>query len=569
MKQGSLTSTILGVMLVLILLSSGLATFAIANLAYSLGDARAINASGSLRMQSYRLMFFANSGSPETQQKVQQFEQTLYSPELEHAVSWSAPKALSDQYHLVEKKWQIMKGYIEHENAREYAASLKNFVSTIDLLVREMEHHAEFKLKILAVSQLIGLGLMLVVALIAVRYTRKRVVMPLQQMMRSAQSISRGQFELAMPKTEYIELTALSDALQGTARELSALYHNLEHQVAEKTQALTQAHNELSFLYQSLVILHTRPVDHLTLADALSELRQHQQLQHIRLVLKYDDGSEDIVTDEAGWPASAQVDYRYPLKFDSTELGFLDIIDHHSPNQALLNNYAMMLARSILIHNAVEQRQQLALMEERSIIARELHDSLGQVLSFLKIQISLLRKAITKGHDKATVEQQLNEINEGINTAYLQLRELLSTFRLTIKEPNLSGALEGMLTPLRAQSQAEITLDYRLPSQQLGANQHIHILQLTREATLNAIKHAKASHISICCYSADDGMLEITISDDGIGLTHLKEREQHFGIGIMHERAAKLAGEVEFTSNNKGGTTVCLRFPPQEISSYE
>ncbi len=69
MKRGSLTSTILGLMLTLILLSSGLATFAIINLSYSLGDARAINASGSLRMQSYRLMFYANSGSEEALQK--------------------------------------------------------------------------------------------------------------------------------------------------------------------------------------------------------------------------------------------------------------------------------------------------------------------------------------------------------------------------------------------------------------------------------------------------------------------------------------------------------------------
>lgn len=70
MKRGSLTSKILGLMLVLILLSSSLAIFAIINLSYSLGDAKAINASGSLRMQSYRLMFYANSGSQAAQKKL-------------------------------------------------------------------------------------------------------------------------------------------------------------------------------------------------------------------------------------------------------------------------------------------------------------------------------------------------------------------------------------------------------------------------------------------------------------------------------------------------------------------
>ncbi|WP_351125107.1 histidine kinase, partial [Shewanella sp. T24-MNA-CIBAN-0130] len=111
-----------------------------------------------------------------------------------------------------------------------------------------------------------------------------------------------------------------------------------------------------------------------------------------------------------------------------------------------------MLTRSITIHNATEQRQQLALLEERAVIARELHDSIGQLLSFLKIQVSLLRKSLAHSCRSPEVEGQLTEINEGVSTAYVQLRELLSTFRLTIKEPNLSQAIEVMLDQLRHQT---------------------------------------------------------------------------------------------------------------------
>ncbi len=178
MKNGSLTSTILGLMLTLILLSSGLATFAIINLTYSLGDARAINASGSLRMQSYRLMFYANSGSEESEGKIKEFENTLYSEALKRSVVWYSPQELEDQYRLVVEKWQVMKSYIEDENSRLYAASLKDFVDTIDLLVLETELHAAFKLKILATSQIFGLGLMLFIAFLAVRFTKKKVVTP-------------------------------------------------------------------------------------------------------------------------------------------------------------------------------------------------------------------------------------------------------------------------------------------------------------------------------------------------------------------------------------------------------
>jgi two-component system nitrate/nitrite sensor histidine kinase NarQ len=59
-------------------------------------------------------------------------------------------------------------------------------------------------------------------------------------------------------------------------------------------------------------------------------------------------------------------------------------------------------------------------------------------------------------------------------------------------------------------------------------------------------------------------MVVISVEDNGIGLAHIKERDQHFGIGIMHERASRLSGMVEFSSNASGGTSVVLTFPPQQ-----
>ncbi|BCV67648.1 two-component system sensor histidine kinase NarQ [Shewanella carassii] len=564
MKRGSLTSTILGLMLTLILLSSGLATFAIINLSYSLGDARAINASGSLRMQSYRLMFYANSGSEEALQKIREFENTLYSDALVRSMDWSSPARLGQQYQLVINKWKVMKYYIEQEDSRNYAISLKDFVDTIDLLVLEMEHHAAFKLRLLAVSQIVGLGLMLLIAFIAVRFTKRKVVVPLQQMMESANTISKGNFAVEMPKTEYIELSALSDALDSTVQELATLYGNLETQVKEKTLALTRANRELKFLYDNLVMLHSGKLNYDVMRQSLIQLQEYEHLQHLRLIIQQDeDAMEVIATDEGNWPQSGQT-MQFPLKFEQQELGFLEVFGEHDINVPLFENFTIMLARSIVIHNATEQRQQLALLEERAVIARELHDSLGQLLSFLKIQISLLRKGLDQSCKSPAVTQQLEELNEGVTTAYAQLRELLSTFRLTVKEPNLRNALEAMLEQLSSQTETELELNYRLPPQLLAAHQHIHILQLTREATLNAIKHANASRICISCEKNSDNMVVISVSDNGIGLAHIKERDQHFGIGIMHERASRLSGTVEFSSNASGGTNVVLTFPPQQ-----
>lgn len=563
MKRGSLTSKILGLMLVLILLSSSLSTFAIINLSYSLGDAKAINASGSLRMQSYRLMFYANSGSDAAQDKITEFENTLYSDTLKPSDSWFSPRKIADQYQLVIDKWLVMRYYIEQENSRDYVASLKDFVDTIDLLVLEMEHHAAFKLRLLAASQILGLSVMLIIAFVAVRFTKKKVVIPLQKLMESANTISKGNFEIEMPETEYIELTALTHALQKTAKELAMLYGDLESQVAEKTLALTRANNELAFLYDNLLTLNANKLDYKALKAALNQLKGYESLDYLRLIIQYPEQELEVIEADGGWPEVTQNSTRFPLQFEQANLGYLELIADQTPNIALFNNFAIMLTRSIVIHNATEQRQQLALMEERGVIARELHDSLGQVLSFLKIQISLLRKNLDHSCRNPTVEAQLTEINEGVSTAYVQLRELLSTFRLTIKEPDLKSALEAMLEQLRTKTSIKITLDYKLAPQWLEAKQHIHILQITREATLNAIKHAEASLINIHCYKDDESMVNIDVCDNGIGIGHLKERDQHFGIGIMHERASKLSGKVVFSDNE------ISRFKPATATTIE
>ncbi|WP_137225611.1 nitrate/nitrite two-component system sensor histidine kinase NarQ [Shewanella sp. MEBiC00475] len=563
--RGSLTSTIFSLMLILILLSSSLAVFSIVNLSFSLGDAKGINASGSLRMQSYRLLLYTNVGGNNPNKKIIEFENTLSSEALTRSLAWYSPKELSDQYLLVIDKWKVMKSYIEEGNTQEYSKSLTGFVDTIDTLVLKMELFAALKLKLLVIGQIIGLSILLVIAFFAVVFTRKRVVKPLQLLMDSAAKISKGNFKVEMPKTGYIELTALGNALQKTAAELASLYEDLEDQVNEKTLALTRANNELNFLYDNLIMLHADKLDYKALQSAINQLKYYENLTYLRLVIEHDDGTKDIINAEGGWPTdNLSESVHFPLLIEQTQLGYLDVISNKPLNNILFKNFSMMLTRSITIHNATEQRQQLALLEERSVIARELHDSIGQLLSFLKIQVSLLSKSLDNSCRSPEVEEQLLGINEGVSIAYVQLRELLSTFRLTIKEPNLGQAIEVMLDQLRHQTNIDIQLNYKLSPHLLEAKQHIHILQLVREATLNAIKHAKPAHIVVDCQLTENDMITISICDDGIGVSHLAERDQHFGIGIMHERANKLNGVVSFNSNQNGGTTVTLSFPPQQ-----
>ncbi|WP_254487262.1 histidine kinase, partial [Salmonella enterica] len=90
----------------------------------------------------------------------------------------------------------------------------------------------------------------------------------------------------------------------------------------------------------------------------------------------------------------------------------------------LLNSVSTMLGRGLYYNQAHKQFQQLLLMEERATIDRELHDSLAQVLSYLRIQLTLLKRAIPEDNDGA--QSIMADISRALNDAYRQLRELLT-----------------------------------------------------------------------------------------------------------------------------------------------
>ncbi len=102
-------------------------------------------------------------------------------------------------------------------------------------------------------------------------------------------------------------------------------------------------------------------------------------------------------------------------------------------------------------------------------------------------------------------------------------------------------------------------LDNNLSSMALDAHQQVHLIQLIREATINAIKHADATRISIKC-NESDGDVVVTIEDDGVGFEHSNAKLNHYGMSIMQERAARLNGELTIDASPKTGCKVTLKY---------
>lgn len=86
------------------------------------------------------------------------------------------------------------------------------------------------------------------------------------------------------------------------------------------------------------------------------------------------------------------------------------------------------------------------------------------------------------------------------------------------------------------------------------------MLQIIREAVVNAIKHANASEIAVSCVTAPDGNHTVFIRDNGIGIGDPTEPEGHYGLNIMRERAERLGGTLSFSQPSGGGTLVSISF---------
>ena len=229
-----------------------------------------------------------------------------------------------------------------------------------------------------------------------------------------------------------------------------------------------------------------------------------------------------------------------------------------------MSSTADQLALSQSLKSEEEQVRRLALMHERTVIARELHDSLAQALSYLKIQVTRLHKGIEK-NDRATIDDVSSELREGLNSAYRQLRELLTTFRLKVDGSGLYSALQTTVKQLTEQSNMVVHLDYRLNNIPLVPHEEIHLLQIIREASQNAVNHSQGSevHISLSQPSGQD--VELKITDDGIGLPENAEKVNHYGLAIMQERSRNLGGEIKISRLESGGTEVCFTFTPDYL----
>ena len=264
-----------------------------------------------------------------------------------------------------------------------------------------------------------------------------------------------------------------------------------------------------------------------------------------------------------------------PLRSCGATVGTLDLLyesecDLPAHSMPLLGATGELIG--VAIANARRTREILraSLMSERQSMANEVHDSLAQGLTYMRMRTSLLRDAILGGDGPAAVKY-CRDVDESLTHSHRRLRELITYFRSRMDPRGLRWALAEAAESFPERTGIALGFDSTVPDLQLPVGREIEVFHIVQEALANVSRHANAGHVRLTLDRIAGGY-EIVVEDDGIGIPadaldgDLAE-SGHFGIAIMSERARRLGGELALESAAGSGTRVRLRFPAAQPPS--
>ena len=583
------------------------------------GTAAAINETGSLRMRANRigLNLLRHDEAAEAQVVVDLREQGRIlahfaedMPGRPLFLSTDAP--LRQQFHAVTTRWDEL-AELAHEALVEgestaYLAQLPGFVAEADRLVHVLEIGNASKTTRLRVLQsvLIVMACLGTMAMIFLLY--RWIIRPVQALQGGIQRMAARDFSVRVPVNNTDELGVLAQGFNRMADELQSLYEDLGERVRQKTAELERQNRQLSALYGMTAFLNKpndiealcrgflqRVMDEfhaaagsirvldpsgerlhivvsLGFSSALQEsehcmrtdacfcgeatqrgtmiIRDFRKLPRPEEIGCMRDGFQavsvfQIVTPEATL-GTFSLHFRERTTMSPRELQLLEMLGQHLG--AALDNQRLSI-----------KARQLAVAEERNLVAQGLHDSLAQGLNFLNLQTQMLGSAVQQRRWEE-VEEIVPLLKTGVSESYQDVRELLQNFRTRLGEESLRKAVDDTIGRFRRQTglNVELHLDDR-DGAPLHPDQQLQVLFILQEALSNVRKHAYASKVTVRIDNHRDFGMSIRDNGEGYDPKEVAERsETHVGLSIMRERAARLGGQLQMCSAPGQGTEVSL-----------
>jgi nitrate/nitrite-specific signal transduction histidine kinase len=251
-------------------------------------------------------------------------------------------------------------------------------------------------------------------------------------------------------------------------------------------------------------------------------------------------------------------------------LGLEEKADHRPFTQEdvqLLQGVATQAAIALENATLYGEVQEVAILEERERLAREMHDGLVQTLGYLMLRLKVAADQLSRGElEKA--DQILGEMTRTTGEAYVDAREAIADLRSAVFDgADFVNSLESYLEEFGLQNHIETCL---VLEGEKGikppAVQAVQLIRIVQEALSNVRKHSQATAASVRLRK-EGRFLTMVIEDNGRGFDVGQARERrghHFGLNIMSERAESLNGTLEIHSSLEEGTRVISKIPLED-----
>ena len=587
------------------------------------GGAAAVNEAGRMRMQAYRMALSVGTAQPDQlPAQVAQFNQSIEllrvgDPERPLFVPWD--EQVRQRFDTVRGDWQEFQARWIAKFPDSNAALQTDtavFVAHVDALVHGIESHMARWTALLHLAQVAMMALAVVGASILVYTGYLFVLEPVAFLKQAIRRMQEGDFSVRVQQVSSDEFGTLADGFNGMAEHVQSMYSHLEARVAEKTSELQEKRERLEALYDVTTLIATttslqaltqgflariRPLAH---ADGAA-LRWSDEANERFLILATDALPQSMVeaehcvhagdchcgsrTPQTGLrvipirsmqparlthcaAAGFETVVSIPIRQHERLMGEVDLF-YHARHQIADAERSLLEALTAHLATAMENlrldalEKEAAVSQERSFLARELHDSIAQSLAFLKIQVQLMHDALAAA-DLAQARRVLDEIDAGVLESYADVRELLVHFRTRTNTEDIEPALQTTLSKFQQQTGLATSLQMQGNAMPLPPDAQVQVLHIVQEALSNVRKHAGATQVWLDVQQQPAWRFEVR--DNGRGFTQVVagDDDTHVGLRIMTERAQRIGADVEVLSTPGRGTSVILTLAAPKRSEW-
>jgi signal transduction histidine kinase len=238
----------------------------------------------------------------------------------------------------------------------------------------------------------------------------------------------------------------------------------------------------------------------------------------------------------------------------------------HAEWLATLASTAALVVRNAQLYARSEEA---AIIEERTRIAREIHDGLAQDLTYLVLKISAAQKLASHGKEKE-LRKELDEISNQLRRDMRDVRHTIFALRpLDIETEGFLPALEKFTKEFGMTTEIELRLTVQGDADRLAPKMETALFRLTQEALNNIRKHARAQHVWITLNFDDPRAAMLDVRDDGVGFDLEKASQAarargSVGLVQMRERAERAGGSFSITTAPGKGTEIHVELPTRE-----